>query len=121
MSRSFGIVSWLLGLGLVGAACMPQPPTTDEDHEGYQQRDCFASGCHIAMFLPIGHRPMTPVNRCASCHGGNGACVPFSDEREHSPADDCVDCHGSEHDFVEASECAECHYALEGTRDCRLE
>lgn len=88
-------------------------PKLDDDHPGWKKQDC--SLCHT---LPVEYHVTIDQTECASCHGGNGACVPYAEEREHSASDSCVECHQSKHGYTESFGCISCHYADVGTRAC---
>jgi len=91
----------------------PVPPIIGADnHSGYR-----AQNCNLCHSLPIVGHTITDTAQCAQCHGGNGACEPNASTRAiHTPADDCVSCHESKHDYV--ADCANCHFAEIGTVDC---
>lgn len=90
----------------------PVPPILGSaNHSGYKAQNC--NYCHS---LPIVGHTTVDTAACAQCHGGNGACEPNASARTHAPADDCVSCHETKHDYV--ASCANCHFAAVGTVDC---
>lgn len=92
-------------------------------HAGWKRTDCLT--CH-----PYASNDPLPLYRCATCHGGNGACTPngpSSGKQDHAPADSCTrtGCHetASTHPdnttYTEDLQCTTCHFAERGgTPDC---
>jgi hypothetical protein len=92
------------------------PPLLGPNHAGYGEANC--DDCHK---LPEqGHTADQPP-LCAVCHGGNGACQPNAGKKgDHVRADACLSCHGAEHGFAAKADCASCHLASAGTRNCEI-
>ena len=90
-------------------------PTLTSAHPGWQQKDCFAAGCHSFGDLPTHHEAAWEAPDCAGCHGGNGACEPPGN---HSRSMSCTSCHGSSHGFSASDACTSCHFAAAGLTAC---
>jgi hypothetical protein len=94
-------------------------------HPGWKRTDCLSTGCH-----PYASSDKPPVYKCATCHGGNGACNPngaASTKRDHTATSACTTagCHGTAIVHPNAStytldvQCLTCHFAKRGgTPDC---
>jgi hypothetical protein len=93
-----------------------QAPILDPSHQGWKNPWC--GQCHT---LPIAGHDTSDHWACAGCHGGNGACNPNGTgiSRTHADTDDCTSCHGQQHQYTAASQCASCHFtSVGGVVDC---
>lgn len=85
-------------------------------HAGWKQPQC--GKCHK---LPEEDHTAKVADRCAACHGGNGACDPNgagSKKKTHTAQDSCIGCHGITHTFNATYDCAACHFAAAGRASC---
>jgi hypothetical protein len=88
-----------------------QAPQLDNSHLGFKNQHCDI--CHG---LPVEGHTVADPSACAACHGGNGACDPNGDQsdRAHDSGDDCLTCHGQQHQYDSNLACAGCHFATAG-------
>lgn len=84
----------------------------DANHPGWKTQNCQM--CHTT--LPKQH-PAASNDTCATCHGGNGACIP-SAARPHTPTDNCLSCHPAMHGIQPTTACVTCHFASVGVVAC---
>jgi len=94
-------------------------------HPGWKRTDCLSAGCH-----PYASSDKPPVYKCATCHGGNGACNPngaASAKKDHTAASACTTagCHSTAtvhpngSTYTQDVQCVTCHFAKRGgTPDC---
>jgi hypothetical protein len=94
-------------------------------HPGWKRTDCLTSGCH-----PYSTADKPPLYKCASCHGGNGACSPngaTSKKTDHTDTAACTSagCHSTavvhpnDTTYTQDVQCVSCHFAKRGgTPDC---
>jgi hypothetical protein len=95
-------------------------------HPGWKRTDCLT--CH-----PYSTADKPPLYKCATCHGGNGACNPNggnSTKKDHTEAGACTTagCHtatkvhpnkGTADTYTQDVQCVTCHFAKRGgTPDC---
>ena len=94
-------------------------------HPGWKRTDCLTAGCH-----PYASSDQPPVYKCATCHGGNGACNPngaSSGKKDHAAESACTSagCHAAaiahpnNTTYAQDVQCVTCHFAKRGgTPDC---
>jgi hypothetical protein len=94
-------------------------------HPGWKRSDCLSASCH-----PYASSDKLPVYKCATCHGGNGACNPngaSSGKKDHTASSTCTSsgCHDtaivhpSATTYTQDVQCVTCHFAKRGgTPDC---
>ena len=87
-------------------------------HTGWKINDCNSNSCHPQPIT--GHEDNLALPRCASCHGGNGACArPWV---SWHPKNGCstYNCHGKNHGYTNNLDCGKCHFASEGVFQCTI-
>jgi len=94
-------------------------------HPGWKRTDCLNASCH-----PYASSDKPPVYKCATCHGGNGACNPngaSSGKKDHTGASACTSAgchdkaivHPTATTYSQDVQCVTCHFAKRGgTPDC---
>ncbi len=89
-------------------------------HEGWGDKGCASALCHT---LPVAnHESNLTIPQCATCHGGNGACIPTINESHATRPCSNYNCHGTTHGYegVEITNCNYCHFATQGTVTCPM-
>ena len=99
----------------------PDPTVLNSEHPGWRATDCEGAGCHAlpVTTTTLADHDETESDRCAICHGGNGAVNPNGaySTRWHLPTDVCLNCHSSNHGYTESGSCLRCHMAPGGLAD----